>query len=173
MQEEYKRCRHCSTDKPLSAFSKGTARCKPCHNAWYRAYRQTPHGRITNKAIADARYRDGRALLQQLKDKPCADCGVQYHPAIMQFDHRDPSQKKHLLSKLASSNRVEAMISEAQKCDVVCANCHIIRTVRQLESGAFKTGRPPKSVSPVEMVRTKCDCGRQRHSPAWGCAASA
>lgn len=72
-----------------------------------------------------------RDLLNQLKDKPCADCGVRYHPWVMDFDHRDPAAKSFVLSTASAHRRVAAIVEEAAKCDVVCANCHRMRTYRQ------------------------------------------
>jgi len=45
----------------------------------------------------------------------------------MDFDHRDPNVKvDHVASMLSAGvNKLEAEIA---KCDVVCANCHRIRT---------------------------------------------
>jgi hypothetical protein len=61
-----------------------------------------------------------------LKSLPCADCKVQYPPDVMQFDHVRGEKKFHLSSGIDHS---EATIrEEAAKCDVVCANCHWLRT---------------------------------------------
>lgn len=71
-----------------------------------------------------------RALLSQYKDKPCADCGVRYPPYVMDFDHRDPTQKSFDVSQRFRM-RLELLLAEVAKCDVVCANCHRERTHRQ------------------------------------------
>lgn len=70
------------------------------------------------------------ALLQTLKDKPCMDCGNKFPTCCMQFDHRDPAQKTHNVSRLRSA-AMATLMTEVAKCDVVCANCHFIRTDRQ------------------------------------------
>jgi ribosomal protein L37E len=59
--------------------------------------------------------------------KPCADCGVQYNPWVMQFDHRDQSKKAFDMS-LARKMGIKKLTIEAEKCDVICANCHFERT---------------------------------------------
>ena len=33
------------------------------------------------------------AELRRIKDVACADCGRRFPPYVMDFDHRDPSQK--------------------------------------------------------------------------------
>jgi hypothetical protein len=66
-------------------------------------------------------------VYNRLKCAPCTDCGKQYNPWIMQFDHRDPSNKSFQVSRMATalSKRV---LDEIKKCDLVCANCHADRT---------------------------------------------
>ena len=60
---------------------------------------------------------------------PCMDCGVQYNPWVMDFDHRDPSLKRRELTKCLTMTQFR---EEVVKCDVVCANCHRERTQKQV-----------------------------------------
>lgn len=69
-----------------------------------------------------------RALISEYKSVPCADCGVEYPPYVMQFDHlRDK------LYEIADNYRMalDKLLIEIEKCDVVCANCHAERTERR------------------------------------------
>lgn len=67
-----------------------------------------------------------------LKQKPCADCGIQYPPYVMDFDHRDKKLKLASVSKMISyhMSSKEKILKEIEKCDLVCANCHRIRTYK-------------------------------------------
>ena len=66
-------------------------------------------------------------------DVGCVDCGYNAHPAALDFDHRDGSEKKGNVSRMVSLDRVKAEIA---KCDVRCANCHRIKTYeRQIAGG--------------------------------------
>jgi hypothetical protein len=57
----------------------------------------------------------------------CVDCGYRDHPAALDFDHLDPLNKRCQVSAMAG--RLKADIeAEIAKCEVVCANCHRIRT---------------------------------------------
>lgn len=79
-----------------------------------------------------------REHMNRKKMKPCFDCGIQYNPWVMQFDHLDPSIKKFNISEL-SCNNTKQLDAEIYKCQVVCANCHAERTHRQLiEKSALK-----------------------------------
>lgn len=69
--------------------------------------------------------------LEDLKtSKPCMDCGLRYPHYVMDFDHREDEIKLNNVSTLifvigASRKTIDAEIA---KCDLVCANCHRIRT---------------------------------------------
>lgn len=63
------------------------------------------------------------------KDKPCMDCGIKYQLCAMDYDHRDPSTKLFHVSQTANHSMQE-IVEEISKCDVVCANCHRIRTFK-------------------------------------------
>ena len=70
-----------------------------------------------------------RNFLDKLKDKPCADCGKKYPPYVMDFDHRERNDKISEIAHMAGRNwSFEKIKKEIEKCDLVCANCHRIRT---------------------------------------------
>lgn len=68
-----------------------------------------------------------RELLSTLKQEAgCADCGND-NPIVLDFDHiRD---KKYNVSQMVHDGFSWAAIKkEIEKCEIVCANCHRIRT---------------------------------------------
>jgi hypothetical protein len=58
------------------------------------------------------------------------DCGNTFPPYVMDFDHRDPSTKTFGVSQGMDRSREDVM-REIALCDLVCANCHRIRTFRR------------------------------------------
>lgn len=67
-----------------------------------------------------------RAVLQSIKENtPCTDCGKKYPYYVMEFDH--VHKKSDKVSAISSRSRLY-VLNELAKCDVVCANCHRIRT---------------------------------------------
>jgi hypothetical protein len=96
---------------------------RPANARYYR------HNRA--REIERVRSRQGlrRDELRSLRSKPCMDCRVEFLPHQMDFDHRDPGRKTFRLTAggamLASPAR---LMEEMAKCDVVCANCHRLRT---------------------------------------------
>jgi hypothetical protein len=94
---------------------------------------------MTHKNIEDRRaqkakeYAKKRVKFDLLKEgKPCADCGASYPPYVMDWDHRDKGQKCFgIAAALGSNTPWPAVLLEVAKCDLVCANCHRIRTWAQ------------------------------------------
>jgi len=60
--------------------------------------------------------------------KPCADCGGLFHPAAMHWDHLPGQEKKATLGYLAKRGNRRRVLEEIAKCELVCANCHAVRT---------------------------------------------
>lgn len=76
--------------------------------------------------------RKARALITSLKEgKPCLDCRETYPPVCMDFDHVRGIKIIEVsdLAKRANGPKTLKMIlTEVRKCELVCANCHRIRT---------------------------------------------
>lgn len=68
-----------------------------------------------------------RLYIKRLKEVPCKDCGVEYPYYVMDFDHRDGNTKLRNVGANASYGW-KMLKEEVAKCDVVCVNCHRIRT---------------------------------------------
>lgn len=59
------------------------------------------------------------------------DCGISYPSYVMDFDHRDPSEKEFGLATSGATYALSRIKLEIEKCDIVCANCHRERTHKQ------------------------------------------
>ena len=73
---------------------------------------------------------DIKSIAAQARDVPCKDCGERYPTCVMDFHHRDPSEKEYDIASAVNHIRVGKgkLRAELAKCDVLCANCHRIRT---------------------------------------------
>lgn len=71
-------------------------------------------------------------IVYAYKNRSCSDCGTNYPPHVMDFDHKNPEEKLFHISKPGAHNKAE-IIAEIMKCDVVCANCHRMRTFLKQE----------------------------------------
>lgn len=66
------------------------------------------------------------AKVRELKSVPCADCCQSYPYYVMQFDHL--GEKLFAIGRRSSSMAYHKVLDEIEKCEVVCSNCHAIRT---------------------------------------------
>lgn len=57
----------------------------------------------------------------------CKQCGIK-DPRVLQYDHRDPHDKLFTPSMGCSNKGLRTIAKEIAKCDVLCANCHSIKT---------------------------------------------
>ena len=64
-------------------------------------------------------------------EKGCVDCGYKGHPAALEFDHIPGTEKKFNIGEKIGTYSREILWEEIDKCDVVCANCHAIRTANR------------------------------------------
>lgn len=70
-----------------------------------------------------------RQFIIEAKSSSCLDCGISYPSYVMDFDHRDPIDKDRNIAEAANRGwSIERLKIEIAKCDLVCANCHRIRT---------------------------------------------
>jgi len=66
---------------------------------------------------------------------PCVDCG-RTDPMILTFDHILGEKRDNIADMVLKGLSVEAVAAEIEKCDVVCFNCHSLRT--QERTGAYR-----------------------------------
>lgn len=82
-----------------------------------------------------------QALMAERFVTGCMDCG-EMNPVVLDFDHRNPSEKSFSIGSDRGVKRpIEDFILELNKCDVVCANCHRIRTAKMF--GSWRLNLPP------------------------------
>jgi hypothetical protein len=104
-----------------------------------KKYVNSPKGRAVHARWCDTNIERHRAnernrrvkriaLIRTAKSKPCMDCGNSYPYYAMDFDHRNPEEKKFGICQAKCGNRsLKTLQEEIDKCDVVCATCHRIR----------------------------------------------
>lgn len=112
-------CVSCHTLLPLTKFKRrgsGDARHTMCNRCLYVKYTR-PEAERKTQEVSDYKMAKG-----------CADCGYSTHPAALEFDHLPGSVKSfNIMEKVGSYSR-EKIWAEISKCEVVCANCHAVRT---------------------------------------------
>lgn len=127
-----KQCGVCKQDKALDEFHRrGNSHqymCKACRRrldaSLYRANKPRRKGQYkklrADRAAWNVAYKSG---------KSCTDCGGIYHHAAMHWDHLPGHEKLADVSELVSYGySINIIQNEILKCELVCANCHAVRT---------------------------------------------
>ena len=68
------------------------------------------------------------AEIRKLKEQPCSDCGLCYPYPVMEYDHVRGEKLFESGHAGVLGYSMAKVLSEIEKCDLVCANCHRIRT---------------------------------------------
>lgn len=133
---QMKRCAGCGQLKPLSEFHKNKTRrdglqvyCKPCR----AVIDHSRYERIRGTRVRSQVWERGRRewLLGLKSGRPCTDCGRVFPPEVMQWDHVPGAPKLGNISTDFRGRSREKVLQEIAKCELVCANCHAIRTFKR------------------------------------------
>jgi hypothetical protein len=123
----------CGRSKPSTEFHRSRtgqfSYCRDCRCAYDRRY-YAERGKAARFARKRAHVDLERAWMDSLKrDVPCKDCGEIFPPHVMHWDHLPGHLKLDEIGSMVGSRRREVILSEIKKCQLVCANCHVMRTV--------------------------------------------
>lgn len=105
-------------------------RCSYCIDC-NRAIGRKNYRENKERYFAQARKRNCQLddLINSQKNRPCTDCKNSYPPFVMDFDHLGHEKKifniSHMRRHKMSFDKIKA---EILKCEVVCSNCHRIRS---------------------------------------------
>ena len=124
-----------STNKILEEVKKCELVCAVCHRirTYNRKQLFQTRPRKNDQNRQKNRSEEHTAFLAIIKDRPCMDCGKLYHFSAMDFDHKNGLNKRYNVANMVGYSK-ENILAEIAKCDIVCANCHRIRTKRRLNT---------------------------------------
>ena len=113
---------HCP-DAVEAELAKCELVCCVCHRVRTAKRRMaSPNQRLT----------DFRLWLATKKSDPCMDCGEKFASVAMDFDHVR-GEKLTQISDMWSWGR-DRVLEEIAKCELVCANCHRVRTISRSQT---------------------------------------
>lgn len=138
-------CSKCGVDKPFTDYyfrdrTNGILhkQCKDCYKE-RRATNYREHYQ-KYKLLYRLRARDRRKktrhdlqtkMLSYLSGKSCLVCG-ESDPIVLEFDHINPSEKSFgIAGGIRLGYSWEKIVSEIEKCRILCANCHKKQTASQ------------------------------------------
>lgn len=125
-----RQCAKCKKRKPFTVKywypctirNKGSW-CKGCNRESAKARRKKPEVALRFRIRRSQRVKEW--LTAYKATQKCKECGESRIPCL-QFHHRDPSTKKFMINQSHARHTITAIKREIAKCDVLCANCHLI-----------------------------------------------
>jgi len=107
--------------------------CRDCKKAYQRKYYQENKEAYLSKVLetrkpriaANAKY--ARDILKS----GCIDCGFKDLRAL-EFDHIKDGKIDGVMTLVWNGASLDAIKKEIEKCEVVCRNCHSIRTINRM-----------------------------------------
>lgn len=97
-------------------------------------YKENPERyRAATRRYKAKMYVQHQQRMVYLKSSPCADCNGKFPPECMDFDHIRGEKKFAISASIYLSP--ERIANELAKCELVCANCHRIRTKQRQNNG--------------------------------------
>ena len=132
-------CARCRAEKEDAEFvnspKRGSTRstcCECTKKIKHERYEKDRRRRILESR---ARRKIMNLYVDELKRKPCTDCKNTFHPYVMDFDHVRGVKVK-CISRMRGNRTEQEILEEVAKCDLVCSNCHRMRTLRRGLKGA-------------------------------------
>lgn len=127
----HKNRRYCSTscmDKARYAKS-GQRSTKIQRSLWYKSrclkegYKEKlrKQENLRNKKVKDF-------LAEYKLNRGCKDCGYKEHHSSLEFDHISGKKERNV----CFAKSIGQAKKEIEKCEVVCSNCHRIRTYKRI-----------------------------------------
>lgn len=103
--------------------------------------------KVAKHVASNKKHQDDRnRKLNLLKiGRPCYDCGGMFPTECLEWDHM-PGAKKLFAVATCKMFSLECVLDEIAKCQLVCSNCHHIRTVARLP-------KRPAAYAGLEEVR--------------------
>lgn len=101
-------------------------------------------------------------IINNFRNNPCMACGLQYDIYNMQIDHIDPTTKLYDICQLKSC-KVERLLVELAKCQVLCALCHRRKSIVEQQDDKYSAPReraPKRQELFYDPITNTKECGR-------------
>ena len=130
-------CSMCNLEKNFSEFNKKSGKknhqpyCRDCDNKKSREYyAANREHHIKEIAKRNKKYKkEIDDLIREMKlNTKCSDCNKKYHWFQMDFDHVRGKKDRPISEMVANKVGKDRILAEIDKCEIVCANCHRLRT---------------------------------------------
>ena len=109
---------------------------KAVDNTYLSKYRASD----SHRNVVKTRRGIAKAFVYAIKQYPCLDCEQVFDPVCMEFDHTGTDKKFSIGKAMSQAMSLRLLTQEIMKCDLVCANCHRLRTKKRFWRS--EEGRP-------------------------------
>ncbi len=138
-----KTCNKCNLDLEDDQFNIKTRKngliqlqpyCRECQKLYWKNYYSTNQSDCIKRLRTSNRNKKLtlRKFVDEYKNKPCIDCKQSFPSYVMDFDHIDKNKVASVSTMVSSLKAKDKIIEELNKCELVCSNCHRIRTHKRL-----------------------------------------
>jgi len=142
---DIKQCSSCKKDLSKKEFPKDNSRkdglqynCKVCVRKYRYQWRKLNKENIRKwrRTYLEKGIKEGTLIQGWVKQRyeniPCLDCDQTFPFCVMDFDHRPEETKSFGIADMGklsvTPDRINTIMKEIDLCDIVCSNCHRIRT---------------------------------------------
>lgn len=137
---ETKLCTSCDQVKKVEEFRPNKTKkdglqhyCSECDKKFQKEWYLKNKERLVEKAkISTKKYKEIARdyIVEYLKSHPCIKCG-EPDIVVLEFDHIE-AKKYGISDMIIKGYSLNSIISEINKCQVLCCNCHRRKTAKQL-----------------------------------------
>lgn len=114
------------------------SQCKECYalkrrKIWHTHYHKYGSKYRERAIVRNRKIKNNlkKIMFDYLSDKSCLQCGVN-DPRVLEFDHIKPSTKSFSIAQaINNTQKWENILLEINKCQILCANCHKIKTAEE------------------------------------------
>jgi len=119
-----------ASEKRSSEKRKGINRYNPeTRKVWYKNKSKDVVWKAKINNQANLRHSRLKDYLRDYKlTQGCVDCGYNTHHVALDFDHVDGEKELNV----CNAKSIAQAKKEIEKCEVVCSNCHRIRTFERI-----------------------------------------
>lgn len=123
--------------------------------------RKKPRRSTTQGPRGRREFRDAVDIIKAITG--CSECR-EMDPACLDFHHRDPSSKEFCIS-MGTGRPWDVVLTEIEKCDVLCSNCHRKHTRSAWDEKAEEGSSPQEQAGHLPAKGGLHEAGASANAP--------
>lgn len=149
-----KTCKTCKENKSVSDFATNNTKpdglnwqCRTCQSAYFKEYyKNNKKKHVSRVRVVNERTRQKlhEFLAAYFENNPCVECGED-NILVLEIDHINNKSKNGKAFSMGEARRngisLRKVKKELERCQVLCANCHRVKTAHESNSWRLKFTR--------------------------------